>query len=251
MNTKNRNLILLTATVNPMIDVARANPKVRLNDYLSALKIWWGELETLPVDILFCENSGYDIKIIEDWILSINAESRIKIFQFTGDKSLVEKLGKGAGEAEIFDRCINENLISSYDYILKCTGRLYVKNSRNLLACVEQSNDDFAFSIRGNLDFADTRFFIIKHQLFVNYLLNLAKDVDDNNGVYLEHVVLKQVFRAFSDGYKWGQFGALPQYVGVGGSDGKVHSSLFGGLRYFVKNNIHQLGVKFGIYWYL
>ncbi|HOY70138.1 MAG TPA: hypothetical protein PL131_09600 [Methylotenera sp.] len=251
MNFQNKALLLLTATIMPMISVARSNPQVRINDYLESLKIWWSKLELMPVDILICENSGYDMHVVKDWILSVRAEDRITILQFNGDKSLVMKLGKGAGEAEMFDRCINENLISSYDYVIKCTGRLHVKNADELLKQIIQNNDDMAISIRGKLDFVDTRFFIIKGALFKTYLLNLGQEVDDSRGIYLEHIVLKRAFKAFSDGHKWGQFSALPRYIGVGGSDGKHHSSLLGAFRYFIKNSIHKLGVKFGIYWYL
>ena len=88
MNYQDKSLLLLTATVNPMMDVARSNPQVRLNDYLNTLKIWWNEFESLPVDILFCENSGHDIQIIKDWISSINAEIRMPIFKYIGVNQL-------------------------------------------------------------------------------------------------------------------------------------------------------------------
>jgi hypothetical protein len=251
MKNRKKGLLLLTATINPMVEVARANPNVRLNDYLDALKLWWKELESLPVNILFCENSGYDIQIIKDWIISIGAENRVKTFQFDGDKTLVARLGKGAGEAEIYDECFKNGLLAGHDYILKCTGRLFVKNAKLLIEQAILENSDFAISFRSPLDLVDTRFFILKYNLYGSYMLGLAKEVNDRQGRYIEHAVLKRLCRAISEGYIWGQFTNLPRFVGVGGSDGKVHSSILGALRYFVKNSIHQLGVKFGIYWYL
>jgi len=67
MQIAKRTLIILTATVAPMVEVLRADPKTRLEDYLSALALWWKEFESLPVDILFCENSGYDLKLLRDF----------------------------------------------------------------------------------------------------------------------------------------------------------------------------------------
>ncbi|MDP2071654.1 hypothetical protein [Methylotenera sp.] len=251
METTKRTLIILTATVSPMVDVVRANPEARLNDYLKALERWWQEFKSLPVDILFCENSGYDLKSLRDWIVLMNAGNRIRVFQFNGDKSLVANSGKGAGEAEMFDECFHNNLISGYDYILKSTGRLFVSNARHLLEQTINKGSDWAISFRSPLDFVDARFFIIKLELFDAYLLGLGKEVNDKQGAYIEHAMLRRVCRAISDGHKWGQFEELPRYEGVGGTDGKQHSSLLGNLRYFVKNGLHRLGIKFGIYWYL
>ncbi|MDP1523616.1 MAG: hypothetical protein Q8M10_10695 [Methylotenera sp.] len=251
METTKRTLIILTATVSPMVDVVRANPEARLNDYLKALERWWQEFKSLPVDILFCENSGYDLKSLRDWIVLMNAGNRIRVFQFNGDKSLVANLGKGAGEAEIFDECFHNNLISGYDYILKSTGRLFVSNARHLLEQTINKGSDWAISFRSPLDFVDARFFIVKLELFHAYLLGLGIEVNDKQGAYIEHAMLRRVCRAISDGHQWGQFEELPRYEGVGGTDGKKHSSLLGNLRYFVKNGIHRLGIRFGIYWYL
>jgi hypothetical protein len=222
-----------------------------LNDYLRALILWWKEFESLPVDILFCENSGYDLKSLRDWIELMNAESRIQVFQFNGDKSLVANLGKGAGEAEMFDECFRSNFVSGYDYVLKSTGRLFVSNAKYLLEQTISKGSDWAISFRSPLDFVDARFFIIRLELFPAYLLGLGKEVNDKQGAYVEHAMLRRVCRAISDGHQWGQFEELPRYEGVGGTDGKKHSSLLGSLRYLVKNGLHRLGIKFGIYWYL
>jgi hypothetical protein len=220
-----RTLIILTATVAPMVEVVRANPETRLQDYLDALALWWKEFEPLPVDILFVENSGYNLKRLNDWLEKINAGSRIRVLQFNGDKVLIENLGKSAGEAEIFDECFRRNFITGYDYVVKSTGRL---------------------TFRIPLDIVDTRFFIIRSELYETYLLELGKEVNDNQGAIIEQVMLRRVCRAIADGRKWGQFESLPRYMGVSGSDGRQYNSLSINFRYFVKNVLHRVGKKFG-----
>jgi hypothetical protein len=251
MGRTKRTLIILTATVKPMVNVVRASPEIRLNDYLTALILWWKEFESLPVDILFCENSVYDLKLLREWVELNSKDNRIRILQFNGDESLVKDFGKGAGEAEIYDECFRSNLISGYDYVLKSTGRLFVNNAKELLDQMIDKGSDWAISFRSPLDLVDTRFFIIRSNLYKTYLLGLGKEVNDSQGAYIEHAMLRRVCQAMADGLKWSQFGALPKYAGVGGTDGKHHHSLLGSLRYFVKNSIHKVGIKLGIYWYL
>lgn len=245
-----RTLILLTATVNPMVPVSRADPETRLIDYMNALSLWWEEFKSEPVDILFVENSGYNLKLLHNWIDSVNAGGRIRIFQFAAKKDLVSNLGKGAGEAEMFDECFNKNYILNYEYVLKSTGRLFISNAKKLLINTLQTNSDWSISFRRSFDLVDTRFFIIRSALFGTYLLGLANEVNDSKGIYIEHVVFRRVCRAIAEGRKWGKFSCLPKYEGVSGSDGIRYNSLSGKIKYYIFNLIHRVNVKYGYYRY-
>ena len=241
-----RTLLLLTATVNPMVSVTRADPEIRLTDYLNALTLWWDEFKLEPVDILFVENSGYSLQQMHDWVDSVNANGRIKVFQFIAKKDLVLNLGKGAGEAEMFDECFSKNYILDYEYVIKSTGRLFITNAKNLLLNTLQTNSDWSISFRRSFDLVDTRFFIIRAKLFEKYLMGLASEVNDSNGIYLEHAVFKRVCRAIADGFGWGRFSCLPRYEGVSGSDGVKYNSLLGRIKYYIFNLIHRVNIKYG-----
>jgi hypothetical protein len=251
MQARDRTLVILTATIAPMMAVKHANPDDRLNDYLLALSLWWADFQALPVDFLFFENSGHDTSKIIDWINEVKASERIRIFQFEGDKNLISKAGKGIGEAQMFDLCSSLGYLNSYAYVIKCTGRLFVNNASVLLTQAIDQNHDFAISVRSTLDFVDTRFFIIRSELFRMYLLNLHAEINDSQGQYIEHAIFKRLCKAISDGYRWGQYSELPSYAGIGGTDGKKHSNLLGKIRGIVKNCLHRLSVKYRIYLYL
>jgi hypothetical protein len=251
MTNNQRTLIILTATLQPMVDVTRSKIAQRTQDYMGAIKRWWDCFQHDPVDILICENSGYDLTTLTAFTSQLNNQNRIRFFQFNGDKTLVQTLGKGAGEAEMLDECFKHNQISGYDYIVKSTGRLFVDNAKQLLDEAIANQADWAIAIRADLKFVDTRFFIIKHALFQPYLLNLGKAVNDANGVFIEHAMLRRVAQAMADGYQWKSFSHLPIYNGSSGTDGKKYNSLKGQLIYFTKNSLHRLAVKFGFYCFL
>jgi hypothetical protein len=247
---KKRVLILLTATVAPMVPVSRAEPDVRLADYLNALQLWWTALKNETVDILFVENSAYDLKPLSDWIDSVDASKRIKIFQFRANENLVKSFGKGAGEAEMFDQSLSNNFISGYDYILKSTGRLFIKNAESLIKNIIEKDGDWSISFRRSFDLVDTRFFIIRASLFGVYMQGLANDVNDPKGVYLEHAVFRRVCRSIADGRKWVMFNNLPRYEGFSGSDGAKYNSILKKFKYILFNLIHKINCKYGYYRY-
>lgn len=251
MTNANRTLIILTATLQPMVAVSRSNIEQRTQDYIDSIKQWWDSFQHDAVDILICENSGYDLTQLNSFIATINLENRVRVFQFIGDKTLVKTLGKGAGEAEMLDECFKHNQINGYDYIVKSTGRLYVDNAKHLLDEAIAKQSDWSIAIRADLNFCDTRFFIIKQALFHPYLLNLGKAINDANQVFIEHAILRRVAQAIADGYQWKGFSHLPIYNGSSGTDGKKYNSIKGQFIYFSKNTLHRLAVKFGFYCFL
>ena len=76
--------------------------------------------------------------------------------------------------------------------------------------------------------------------------MGLASEVNDSNGIYLEHAVFKRVCRAIADGFGWGRFSCLPRYEGVSGSDGVKYNSLLGRIKYYIFNLIHRVNIKYG-----
>jgi hypothetical protein len=251
MSDIKRTLLMLNSTVTPMVDVARADPEVRLNDYISAVRQWWHAFESSPVDILFCENSGHDLTRLRALITQLNAVHRIQIFQYLGDKARIAELGKGVGVTEMFDECCRARVTDGYHYLIIATGRLFVSNAKKLLEQACAADADWAISLRSILDFADSRFFIVKTGMFHTYLFNLGDQINDRLNVFLEHVLVRQLFRSIADGKKWTQFEVLPRYVGVGGTDGKRHSSILGSLRYALKQGLHRFGIKYATYWFI
>jgi hypothetical protein len=243
--------LLLTATVLPATPVVRADPQVRMADYLRALSQWWSLVRELPIDIVFVENSGYDIGPVHRQIALWGAASRIHVDQYVGDAERMRRLGKGAGELDLMDRFVADGRFQRYQYFVKCTGRLFVKNAAALISRAWDDEAEFAIALRSDLAFADTRFFIVHRDIAIRYLSGLGDDIRDDEGIYMETLVARQLLQLLRDGRTWHRFDRLPRYVGVGGTYGRRHAGALAEVRYQLKAVLHMLAHRFGQHLFL
>ena len=126
--------ILLTATIAPPeAAVARNDPQVRLRDYLASLEFYLSLPKKFVDRILFVDNSGSDIKPIEDFVRAKAADKVVELMSFRGNNHPVS-YGKAYGEFKLMDFGLEHtSLLSDSDYFWKITGRLKVLNLSDLM----------------------------------------------------------------------------------------------------------------------
>ena len=150
-------VLFLTGNIAPVNVpyLMRGNAQDRENDYYIAIKKW---LE-YKIPIVFCENSHYNSLIINELLEGRNDCEYLKF------KTQTSSLGKGNGEAEIFQFAFdNSNLLKGAKYIIKVTGRYNIINFEAIQSKIKNYDH---FYICGNmthsLSWADSRFFLFKN----------------------------------------------------------------------------------------
>ncbi|MEP7334216.1 MAG: hypothetical protein ABI717_00415 [Actinomycetota bacterium] len=172
---------------------------------------------TRRLDIVLCDNSGWDLDRIAHRVRG-DLQPEVEFHAF-GASDYPTHRGKGVGEAAIIDEFIEKVLPArDVDFVAKCTGRLFVRNAPSLLAQAN-SGVDVLCALDRRLRFADSRFFILRKEIFAR-LHGLGAEIDESENVYLEHAFVKRLFREFADGARWEPFRMLPLYAGRSGTDG-------------------------------
>ena len=236
-----RFLLLLTATIDPkgMILTARQSPVERLKDYRASLHRWL-KRKNLFARIVLCENSGYPIpKDLKGEFNRVGGDLLV-IFQFDGN-NYPRFRGKGYGEAKIIEYVVdNFQRIDDYDYVVKCTGRLYVPNISRILKTLDKG-PDIACSLTKNLHIADSRLFAARPEVMKILIQGFAEEVNDTAGVYFEHVLARRIAELVSKGYRFSPWNELPYYMGVSGSTGRQLNSVRAWTRHLAKNLLYKI----------
>ena len=130
----------MTATVTPpegVVKLARIDPGLRLQDYLTALGFYLGCLEGGAIDaIVFVENSGSDLAALR--ALAARSPRRDKV-EFIGFQGLdyPPEYGRAYGEMKLVDHAmVTSRLIGQAPaeaMVWKVTGRYVVRNLRELV----------------------------------------------------------------------------------------------------------------------
>lgn len=134
--------LFLTATITPpQAAVARNNPQVRLQDYLASLEFYLS-LPTVVVDrILFVDNSGSDLTLIEQFVRARAADKVVELISFQGNDYAVS-YGKAYGEFKLLDFGIEHtSLLAESNHFWKVTGRLRVLNLADMVSAVTNNYD--------------------------------------------------------------------------------------------------------------
>lgn len=208
-------VILLTACINPngMPYTVINSVEERRSQYIKALDFY---LNNTKLPIVFCENSNADIS--KSYFKQISSK-RLEILTFDGNNDKTH--GKGYGEAEIIEYAINHStMIYKNTCLVKITGRLILNNIKSLvrqlnLGILPKSSIICSF----NSDFvtADSRLIIAPCNFYKMFLKNKDK-IDDNRGVYFEHVLSRTIKEQRV--YSFFPFISEPQIIGISGSTG-------------------------------
>lgn len=199
--TKHSVTILLTAAIDTkgVMFIKRSDPKIREGDYLNSLKQW---LTATDYRIVFCENSGYDLTKIRECCGQFG-KGRCEILSFEGN-DYPKEFGKGYGEMKALQyACQNSQFIRESDYVVKATGRYYVKNIKKILDRLIIRDFFVAGDLKENLEVTDSRVFVSKPKFILDFLTARMNELNDSKGVYFEHILARAIHFAMSDSQKW------------------------------------------------
>ena len=232
--------LLLTATINP-INVPflkRKDLTLREKDYLDSMKKW---LRHKDINIIFCENSGYDLfkfkKVIEE-----SNHNYVELLSFNGNDE-AKIYGKSYCELTLMEYAIKNSIfLKNCDFIFKCTGRNYVKNFSSILKWKKKNNDIFILVNLGKfLKQSDSRFFGFRLDFFYKYLIKYKSFIDDNRGFFIEHAISRSTLEAIIDGNNWSPLPYWPRYEGTSGTFNiSIRQNFFKFLKSSLRHKIYR-----------
>lgn len=213
--------LLMTGCINPSDDVgmlAINSSEKRRDQTIKAISFFIDHTDIKK--IVYCDNSGTH----EDEELYYRAQEKGKEFEwlsFLGDVEKTLQKGKGYGEGEIIKYAMEySRLISESSIIIKCTGRLYVRNTNLMLKLL---NKNYSY-LDYHDGYIDTRFYVVQKDDYENYLIDAHNSVDDYKKKYIENVFFHIAYKS-GDVFK--PFLLSPDIVGVSGSMGRIYNDSF------------------------
>ena len=211
----------MTGTITPPSkapNLIRKDATLRENDYLLAISKW----VSLGYPIVFCENSNSKSIIISNLLSSSKID-----FEYLTFQSMVSHLGKGHGEAEIFNYAfINSKILQEVDWVYKVTGRYYLKNASKIIEATKFDEKTFVSgNLSANLSWCDSRIFGFQPIFYDKYFSKFLKLINEKEHVYLENLLCRAILNCISDGNAWCFLKEYPIYEGVYGTDNKKYKN--------------------------
>lgn len=213
---RNKRILLLSASIDPSVS---NTPLTELKDPL----VRWRQYEQNLLSVLnqrifgiiiFCENTMFEGDYSLWQTVAASTGTQLEILRFEGNKTNIEKQGKGYGEGEIIAYALEHSKhLPPEASFYKLTGRIQVKNLKQI---VERHEKDELLFIRAqrNKPIADTRLFKCSVSFYRRYLLNGYLEVDDLKGHYLEKIY----FQRLKTATPVKPFSVFPKFSGVSGS---------------------------------
>lgn len=236
MNNK-KIVVLLTASimVNNVPFVTRKDTKLRAKDYEDSLKKW----ANIDVPIIFCENTGTSLEFLYKVQSNYNMNN-LEFISFNGNQEAKSR-GKGYGELKIIDYAIkNSKFIFDDSFVIKVTGRFYLKNIDNYIKWLYKIDEPFVnVNFIKNMKLAESRVFGFQVDFFKRYLYKYQHRINDFENYFFEHALRDATLEAILDGNLRLPLPIFPVLVGYSGTFGsKVKISFFKILYNKLKYNI-------------
>lgn len=207
-------VLLITGTIQvdtnmPFVSIRDID--ARLKAYFETIK--WAIEKSPFYKIVFCENSEYHLQYVQMDSMAETRNKRFEYITFRGDKEKIIKQGKGYGEGELISYALeNSQLLKHADYFCKITGRISVEN---INSCIREIRNYF-MNVEGEKKIS-TCLYCVKILDYKKIFREVYKEVDDENGLYLEHVFYK---KAKEKRFHYRCFYELPLLKGISGSTG-------------------------------
>lgn len=222
-------VILLTSCVNPnkMDKTLLLDSEIRLNQYLETIRIF---LQTTELKIVIVDNTNLDYS-------KYMTSDRLECLQFAGndyDKSL----GKGFGEAKILEYAFTSSqYLKSADYIIKITGRTYLRNFNYLLAYASAHPDAVFVEIPFKKRHAKvySRAIFAPKSFYKDYFLKDTDRINDSTGYFFESHLYCSINEWLHHGRKCIATRIPFKFHGISGTNGKTLSvSLYYCIKTFI-----------------
>lgn len=216
-------LAIITGTIKPdssMTQLVIKDERERMRQYVDSLLFFIKSGAFRK--IVFCDNSNYGTKSLS--FLKQTADEHcvnLEMLSFQGDVKMITKHGKGYGEGEIMSYVFQHSeLVRDEEFFVKITGRMKIDNIKKIVSYMKKNKTYFNIPNYTIKDIYDTRIYGMPVKQFKEYFLNGFIRVQDDEGIYLEHVytdILK------NEGIKVANFPRYPRIVGISGSTGNVY----------------------------
>lgn len=174
--------------------------------------------------LVFCENTDFihDYTSLKEKALKNGKE--LEIISFRGDYHNIQLKGKGFGEGEIIEYALTKSEILRHcDSFYKLTGRLIVKNMDKIVTTNSSANC-FIYHPKSIYlipkDHIETFFYKVDKELYIKYLINAYKEVDESQLRYLEHVFYERLSKLGLRSFK-----TIPLISGLSGTSGNSYES--------------------------
>ncbi len=213
-------VILLTACINPngMSFTAIQNVQTRLDQYKEALN-WY--LKNTKEKIVFAENSLSDFSC--EYTEYINS-GRLEYITFDGN-NYDRNIGKGYGEALIIKMALlKSHFIAKSDIVVKITGRLIIKNYRQVVFFCRDSKTLYANSSLVNGQCLCYSVMFITPKVFLSDIfLSDISSLNDSKGYFFEHLLYDSMIKWKKCGGKHLDFLMPLNILGISGSTGEKY----------------------------
>ena len=222
------------------------NVEKRLSQYIGSIEYAIDYYRRIT-HLVFCENTNY---IFDYSILKEKARSNGKVLEvlsFLGDYSEIQLRGKGYGEGEIIQYALtHSHFLKECQSFYKLTGRLEVKNMNQVIATTfsESAFDYYPGKIYNRpRDHIETIFYKSDKNIYLKYLIDAYKEVDELKYQYLEHLFYQRLV-----GLKIISFRILPKLSGQSGTTGTKYDKQEGEIlreKFYYSFGIHNLHRNF------
>lgn len=198
MSENNIYTLLITACISPNADNFKFNqhfridPQIRMEDYIRSFKYWLHYQEPLIVNLVFIENSGYDISPLKKMAEEYNQFNRnIEYIQINAT-AIPKGIHYGYSELEMIDEAIKRSkLLHETPFFIKVTGRLFFPRLSKLIrtenTCFNFLADsrDYAFGAKQKR-YIVTTLLIIKFDFYKRKLLGVRHDMREGVSSHFE-----------------------------------------------------------------
>lgn len=203
--------LLITSGINveatPFLKMRDA--KSRLSAVINGVHQWQSINEHQKIVIV--DGTGFDLTCHF-------SSSDIEILTYRNDQSLVEKYGKGAGEAQDVQYALqNSNFIFDTNHFMKVTGKRWVTNIHQF-----KKSDIFTeFKCKPivtnwlDLLYINTAFFSSTRTFYLKNFSDVHYEVDDFKGIALEQAMAQRIKNNKIKGYC---YSVIPELRGWDGS---------------------------------
>lgn len=213
----------MTACINPqgMSQTQIQNAELRKQQYFKALNFY---LENTTYNIIFVENSGYDIST---YYHNPIEKGRLEVVTYNGN-NFNKTLGKGYGEGLILKHAFEYGTFLKKDAtIIKVSGRHIVKNIKKIVklsSLLTTQKKFISCDINPKANSANSDLFIASKEFYANYFIKNISNIDESKGVWFEHVLYQSIVE-FVDGSN-GDFVFLPLPLNQEGYSGSTGHKL-------------------------
>ncbi len=235
-------VLLITSAIKPdkVSYLKMSDSDKRLEATINGIKRWKTQYPDLKIVVV--DGTNFD--------LSPYIPDDIESLFFHHDSSLVEQLGKGAGEAQDIEYALRKSsLIKNGNYFMKVTGKYWVENLEKF-----KSEDLFTnfkckpiISNTLSLKYINTAFFCSNKDAYLKIFKNLPYEVNDNHNPEesnsdLEHIMAISIKKNNLRNYIFSEIPMVAGWTGTGDhmielyKDRKKH--FFRNLKYKILSHI-------------